>query len=360
MNRRTRTPAAGPLAGRPLDLRRGCVELAHGAGGRATAQLIAQLFLPELDNPWLRAADDGAAVPLPPPQAAELVMATDGHVVAPPEFPGGDLGRLAVHGTVNDVAMMGAEPLYLSAAFIVEEGTPLALLQRLVRSMGEAAREAGVPVVCGDTKVVERGKGDGVFVATTGVGWRAHGVRVGAAQARVGDAVLLSGPIGEHGAALLAHRAGLTLQPPLSSDSAALHTLVRALREAVPPAALHVLRDPTRGGLAAALHEIAHAAGVGFTLREDAIAVTPPVQAVCELLGFDPLHLPCEGRLLALVAPQAAEAALAALRAHPLGAQAACIGHVSDDPLRLVQLQTRLGGRRVIDWLSGEPLPRIC
>ncbi|MCS6811366.1 MAG: hydrogenase expression/formation protein HypE, partial [Tepidimonas sp.] len=315
---------------------------------------------PALDNPWLRAGDDAAALPLPPPEAAELVMATDGHVVAPAEFPGGDLGRLAVYGTVNDVAMMGAEPLYLSAAFILEEGTPLALLQRLVRSMGEAARQVGVPVVCGDTTVVERGKGDGVFIATTGVGWRAAGVRVGGAQARSGDAVLLSGPLGDHGAALLAHRAGLELQPPLHSDSAPLHTLVRALRQAVPPAALHVLRDPTRGGLAGALHEIAQASGVGFELQEAAIPVRPPVQAVCELLGFDPLHLPCEGRLLAVVAPSAAEAALAALRAHPQGEAAACIGRVTDDALRLVQLRTRLGGRRVVDWLSGEPLPRIC
>ena len=342
---------------RPLDIRHGRIDMGHGAGGKASAQLIEELFLPALDNPFLRQGDDGAVLPLP--AAGQLVMATDGHVVAPLFFPGGDLGCLAVHGTLNDLAMMGARPLYLSASFILEEGLPLAELQRIVQSMGQAAREAGVPVVCGDTKVVEKGKGDGVFISTSGVGIRAPEIAISGSAARVGDVILLSGSIGEHGVAVLSQRESLTFETSIESDSAALHTLVAALLDAV-PGAVHVLRDPTRGGLGNTLNEIARQSGVGMRLQEAAIPLKAQVEAACELLGLDPLYVANEGKLIAIVTADAAEAALAALRAHPLGSGAARIGEVIDDPLQFVQMDTRFGGRRVVDWLSGELLPRIC
>ena len=346
---------------RPLDIRHGHIDMGHGAGGKAAAQLIEELFLPALDNPFLRQGDDGAALPWPGPDAGggRLVMATDGHVVSPLFFPGGDLGCLAVHGTINDVAMMGAQPLYLSASFIIEEGFALADLQRLVRSMGAAARAAGVPVVTGDTKVVERGKGDGVFISTTGVGLLAPGVSIGGRLARAGDVVLLSGTVGDHGMAVLSQRESLSFQTTLRSDTAALHTLVAALMTAV-PGAVRVLRDPTRGGLATTLNEIAQQSGVGMRLQEAAIPVAPEVESACELLGLDPLYVANEGKLVAIVDPAAADAALAALRRHPLGAQAARIGEVNADAHHFVQMDTRFGGRRVVDWLSGEQLPRIC
>lgn len=345
---------------RPLDIKRGRIDMGHGAGGKAGAQLIEELFLPALDNPFLRQGDDGASLPLPMPGGGgRLVMATDGHVVSPLFFPGGDLGCLAVHGTVNDVAMLGATPLYLSASFIIEEGFPLADLKRLVESMGAAAREAAVPVVTGDTKVVERGKGDGVFITTTGVGLLAADVQISGRLARPGDRVLLSGTIGDHGVAVLSKRESLAFESTIESDTAALHTMVAALLAAV-PGGVRVLRDPTRGGLATTLNEITRQSGVGIHLQEAAIPVKPQVDAACELLGLDPLYVANEGKLIAIVAPEAADAALAALRAHPLGRDAACIGEVIADAHGFVQMQTRLGGRRVVDWLSGEQLPRIC
>ena len=346
---------------RPLDIRRGRIDMGHGAGGKASAQLIEELFLPALDNPFLRQGDDGAALPLPAfdPAQGRLVMATDGHVVSPLFFPGGDLGCLAVHGTVNDVAMMGATPLYLSASFILEEGYPLADLQRIVQSMGRAAREAGVPVVTGDTKVVEQGKGDGVFISTTGVGVLPADVNISGRHARAGDVVLLSGTIGDHGVAVLSKRESLAFETTIESDTAALHTMVAALLAAV-PGAVRVLRDPTRGGLATTLNEIARQSGVGMHLQEADIPVRPQVDAACELLGLDPLYVANEGKLVAIVAPEAADAALAALRAHPLGQAAARIGTVTADAHHFVQMDTRFGGRRVVDWLSGEQLPRIC
>jgi hydrogenase expression/formation protein HypE len=343
---------------RPLDLRRGRIELAHGAGGRAALQLVEELFLPALDNPALRALDDGAVLDAPP--GHRLVVATDGHVVSPLFFPGGDIGSLAVHGTINDVAMMGAMPLALSASFVLEEGLPLAELQRVALSMGRAAREAGVPVVAGDTKVVQRGKGDGVFIATTGVGALPASRRLGAALLRPGDALLLSGPIGQHGVAVLSQRESLGFESDLCSDCAALHGLVAALLAAVPEGAVHALRDPTRGGVAALLHEFARAAGVGIEIEEAALPVPPAVRAACELLGLEPLQLANEGRLVAAVAPAFAGAALAALRAHPLGRDAVSIGHAVDDPHRFVQMRTRLGGHRLVEWPTGEALPRIC
>ncbi len=346
---------------RPLDIRRGRIDMSHGAGGKAAAQLIEELFLAALDNPFLRQGDDGAALPLPAfdPAQGRLVMATDAHVVSPLFFPGGDLGCLAVHGTINDVAMMGARPLYLSASFIIEEGFALADLQRIVQSMAATAREAGVPVVTGDTKVVEQGKGDGVFISTTGVGVLPAGVHITGSLARPGDVVLLSGTIGDHGVAVLSQRESLSFETAIESDTAALHTLVAAMLEAA-PGAVRVLRDPTRGGLATTLNEVARQSGVGMLLREADIPVKPQVDAACELLGLDPLYIANEGKLIAVVTPDAADAVLTAMRAHPLGADAARIGEVTADPYHFVQMSTKFGGRRVVDWLSGEPLPRIC
>jgi hydrogenase expression/formation protein HypE len=343
---------------RPLDLRHGRIDMNHGAGGRASAQLIEQLFARAFDNPYLRQGNDAALLELPAGQ--RLVMSTDAHVISPLFFPGGDIGSLALHGTVNDVAMLGATPLYLSASFILEEGFALADLKRIVDSMAAASRDADVPVVTGDTKVVERGKGDGVFIATTGVGVVPAGRVIGGALARPGDAVLVSGTIGEHGVAVLSRRESLEFETSIVSDSAALHRLVAALLAAVPEGAVHVLRDPTRGGLATTLNEIARQSGVGMTLQEAAIPVLPQVEGACELLGLDPMYVANEGKLVAVVAPETAEAVLAAMRAHPLGRAAARIGEVTDDPHRFVQMTTRFGGRRMVDWLSGEQLPRIC
>ena len=341
---------------RPLDIRSGCVDMGHGAGGRAAAQLIEELFLAAFDNEYLRQGDDGAALAIP--VGAKLVMATDGHVVSPLFFSGGDVGSLSVHGTINDVAMCGAVPLYLAASFILEEGFPLADLKRIVDSMAAASRAAGVPVVTGDTKVVEKGKGDGVFISTTGVGVVAAGVHISGANARPGDAVLLSGTIGEHGVAVLSKRESLDFETTVASDSVALHGLVAAMLAASD--GVRVLRDPTRGGLATTLNEIARQSNVGMLLEEAAIPVLPQVEAACELLGLDPLYVANEGKLVAICAPDAADAVLAAMRAHPLGANAVRIGSVTEDPHRFVQMETSFGGRRVVDWLSGEQLPRIC
>ena len=331
----------------------------HGAGGRASAQLIEQLFARAFDNPALREGNDGAVLPAPP-AGHRLVLATDAHVISPLFFPGGDIGALSVHGTVNDVAMMGAQPLYLSASFILEEGLPLADLKRIVDSMAAAAREAGVAIVTGDTKVVEQGHGDGVFISTTGAGWLPPGRRLGGDLARPGDVVLASGPIGDHGVAVLSQRESLEFETAIVSDSAALNGLTAAMLAAVPEGSVRVLRDPTRGGLATTLNEITRQSGVGITLDEAHIPVRAQVEAACELLGLDPLYVACEGRLVAICAPDAADPLLAAMHAHPLGQQAARIGLVTDDPHRFVQMATRFGGRRVVDWLSGEQLPRIC
>ena len=344
---------------RPLDLKHGRVDMNHGAGGRASAQLIEQLFARAFDNPALREGNDGAVLPAPP-AGHRLVLATDAHVISPLFFPGGDIGALSVHGTVNDVAMMGAQPLYLSASFILEEGLPLADLKRIVDSMAAAASEAGVAIVTGDTKVVEQGHGDGVFISTTGAGWLPPGRRLGGDLARPGDVVLASGPIGDHGVAVLSQRESLEFETAIVSDSAALNGLTAAMLAAVPEGSVRVLRDPTRGGLATTLNEIARQSGTGITLDEAKIPVRAQVEAACELLGLDPLYVACEGRLVAICAPDVADPLLAAMHAHPLGQQAARIGLVTDDPHRFVQMATRFGGRRVVDWLSGEQLPRIC
>ena len=340
---------------RPLDVRSGTIDLAHGAGGRATHQLVSQLFAREFDNSYLAQGDDGARLPQ---VSGQIVMATDAHVVSPLFFPGGDIGCLSVHGTINDVAMMGATPLWLAAAFVLEEGFPLDQLQRIVKSMAQAARTAGVPVVTGDTKVVEAGKGDGVYIATTGVGVVRDGVNCAGRNARPADSVLLSGPIGEHGMAIMAMRENLRFDAPIQSDTAALHHIVGKLLDAVP--AVHVLRDATRGGLASTLNEIAAQSGVGIHLEESAIGVRPAVAAACEFLGLDPLNVANEGRFIVICDAADEAAALSALRDHPLGREAARIGTVVADGHHFVQMTTRFGGRRIVDWLSGEQLPRIC
>jgi len=346
-----------PGYARPLDLGHGVVDMGHGAGGRAMAQLISDLFAKAFANDWLDRGDDAAVLPAPEP-GERLVMSTDAHVVSPLFFPGGDIGCLAVHGTINDVAVMGARPLYLAAAFILEEGFPLADLARIVASMAAAAREAGVLIVTGDTKVVEKGKGDGVFITTTGVGALPVGRDIGGANARIGDAILLSGTIGDHGMAIMARRESLAFDAEIVSDTAALHGLITTMLAAAP--GVRVMRDPTRGGLATTLNEIANQSGVGMEIDEAAIPVLAQVRAACELLGLDPLYVANEGKLVAVCPPGQADGLLAAMRAHPLGSRAARIGTVTADPHRFVQIRTAFGGRRMVDWLTGEQLPRIC
>ncbi len=338
-----------------LDFERGRVELSHGSGGRAMAQLIEDLFVAAFRNPWLDQRNDQACLDLPP---GRIAMTTDSYVVSPLFFPGGDIGSLAVHGTVNDLAMAGARPLHLSAGFILEAGFPLADLRRIVESMAGAARAAGVSIVTGDTKVVERGKGDGVFINTTGIGVIPEGLQLSGDRARPGDCILLSGTLGDHGMAVMSQRAGLEFETTLESDSAALHELVAAMAAAAP--GLRCLRDPTRGGLAATLNEIADQSGVGMHIQEAAIPVRREVAAACELLGLDPLYVANEGKLVAICPPNDAERVLAAMRAHPLGAAAVIIGKVREDPHHFVTMETLFGGNRLVDWLSGEQLPRIC
>ena len=338
-----------------LDLANGVVEMSHGSGGRAMAQLIDELFRRHLGNLLLDQGNDGAVFTVP---AGRLSVSTDAHVIAPLFFPGGDIGRLAVHGTINDVAMAGAAPLYLTATFILEEGFPLRELDRIVAGMAEAAREAGVTVVAGDTKVVEKGKADGVFITTAGIGVVPDGVEIAGDRARPGDAILLSGSIGEHGVAVLSQRENLSFETEIRSDSAALHTLVAAMVKAVP--SIHCLRDPTRGGLATTLNELARQSAVGMQLDEAAIPVKQEVRAACELLGLDPLYIANEGKLVCICARKEAEAVLAAMHNHPLGHDAAIIGEVVEDSQQLVQMRTSFGGNRVVDWLAGEQLPRIC
>lgn len=347
--------AVKPQYTRALDFKNGRVDMTHGSGGRAMAQLITELFAASFDNEYLAQGNDGATLPAAP---GRLVVATDSHVVSPLFFAGGDIGRLSVHGTINDVAVMGAQPLYLSASFILEEGFPLSDLKRIVESMAHASREAGVPIVTGDTKVVEQGKGDGVFITTTGVGMVREGIHLSGDLAQPGDKILLSGSIGEHGMAILSQREGLSFSAPIVSDSAALHGLIAAMLDC--GARLRVLRDPTRGGLATTLNEIARQSGVGMMLHEAAIRVNQPVAAACEFLGLDPLYVANEGKLVAICAPEDAQSLLAAMRSHPLAGDASIIGEVLEDAHQFVQMTTRLGGCRVVDWLAGEQLPRIC
>jgi hydrogenase expression/formation protein HypE len=331
------------------------VELAHGGGGRKTARLIETLFAPAFRNPHLEPLGDGAVVTV---GEERLAFTTDTFVVKPAFFPGGDIGSLAVHGTVNDLAMCGAEPLFLSTGYVLEEGFPMRDLARVVESMAAACRAVGVLLVTGDTKVVDRGKGDGIYVNTSGIGRVRAGVAVAPQKAAAGDVVIVSGPVGDHGIAVMAAREGIDFETQLLSDSAPVVAPVAALLAAVPDT--HVLRDPTRGGLATALCEIAVSSSMGIRLDEAEIPVREEVRGACELLGFDPLYVACEGRFLAIVPGERAEAALAAIRSAPGGEGARCIGVVvSDDPGRLV-LRTRIGSHRLLERLSGEQLPRIC
>ncbi len=338
-----------------LDIDNGTVDMTHGSGGRAMAQLIEELFVSRLDNELLRQGNDQAVFGV---QNGRMVMSVDGHVISPLFFPGGDIGSLSVHGTVNDVAMSGARPLYLSAAFILEEGFPLKDLKAIVESMAQAANKAGVAVVTGDTKVVEKGKGDGVFITTTGVGVVPEGVNISGDQARPGDRILVSGSMGDHGVAIMSKRENLTFETTIESDSQALNDLVDAMVQAIPT--IHCLRDPTRGGLAATLNELAQQSSVGMALKEEAIPVKPEVHAACELLGLDPLYVANEGKLVCVCAPEDAEKLLAIMRAHPKGRDAAIIGEVLEDEHNFVQMETSFGGSRIVDWLAGEQLPRIC
>jgi hydrogenase expression/formation protein HypE len=340
---------------RPVDFKHGRVDMTHGGGGRAMAQLIEELFAQAFDNEWLAQGNDNA---LFAPPAGRMVIATDSHVVSPLFFPGGDIGCLSVHGTINDVAMAGARPLYLAASFILEEGFPLGDLKKIVESMAAASRDAGVPVITGDTKVVEQGKGDGVFITTTGIGVVPPGVHISGDRARPGDAILISGTIGDHGVAIMSLRENLSFETTIESDTAALHGLIAAMVDAVP--AIRCLRDPTRGGLGTTLNEFARQSGAGMLIREAAIPVRPEVNAACEFLGLDPLYVANEGKLIAICPREDAERLLAVMRAHPLGSDAAIIGEVIEDPHRFVQMDTAFGGRRVVDWLTGEQLPRIC
>jgi len=340
----------------PLPLpARDMVLLGHGSGGKLTAELIRDVFLPAFSNPILARLDDQAVVSL---NGLRLAFTTDSFVVSPLFFPGGDIGSLAVHGTVNDLAMGGAEPLFLSAAFIIEEGLSLETLARVVASLRQAATEAGVTVVTGDTKVVERGSGDGLFINTSGLGRVPDGVLLSADQARPGDQILLSGTIGEHGIAVLAQREGLEFDIPIVSDTAPLHTLVATMLEVT--RTIHCLRDPTRGGLSSALNEIAARSRVGIEMDERAIPVREEVKGACEVLGLDPLYVANEGKLIAIVEASVAEAVLAAMRQHPLGRRAQLIGRVTDAHPGLVTLRTALGTSRIVDMLSGDQLPRIC
>ncbi|MDY6907343.1 MAG: hydrogenase expression/formation protein HypE [Chloroflexota bacterium] len=330
------------------------VLLAHGSGGRLSHELVARGFLPALENPLLSRLDDAAVFDV----EGRLAFTTDSYIVTPLFFSGGDIGRLAVCGTVNDLAMSGARPLYLSLAFIIEEGLPLADLGRVVDSIKEAAAEAGVSVVTGDTKVVNRGSADRLFVNTSGVGVVPPGVDISGANACPGDRVIVSGPIGDHGIAVMAAREGLTLTTSVESDCAPLNGLVADMLAA--SRHIHCLRDPTRGGLATTLNEFAAQSGVGILVYEDGIAVRDEVRAACEMLGLDPLYVANEGRLVAIVAPEAAEQVVAAMRGNRYGADAAVIGEVVNEHRGRVVMRTRLGSSRIVDMLAGELLPRIC
>ncbi len=334
------------------------IVLAHGGGGRLMADLVQHLFVPALDNPYLHALRDQAILPLGE-AGGRLAFTTDAYVVRPLFFPGGDIGTLAVNGTVNDLAVGGAWPLALSVALILEEGLPMADLARVVRSLATAAEAVGVPVVTGDTKVVERCRGDGLYAISSGIGWVPPGVELGVERIRSGDRVLLSGPVGRHGIAVLSQREGLGFESEIQSDCAPLHDLVRVMlgREGD---GVHALRDATRGGVAAVLAEMASQAKVGIEIDERQIPVPGAVQAACEMLGLDPLHVANEGLLVAFVAPDAAEEVLARMRQHPLAPQASDVGHVVGDHPGRVVLRTPIGSTRILDRPLGEQLPRIC
>ena len=340
---------------RPLDLAAGRVDLTHGGGGRAMAQLVEELFVAAFDNEFLNQRNDQAAFDV---AGGRMVMTTDGYVINPLFFPGGDIGSLAVHGTVNDVATSGATPLYISVGFVLEEGLPVEHLRRIVTSMREAAEEAGVRIVTGDTKVVERGHGDGVYVNTAGVGVLPEGLDLSGSRCRPGDAVLLSGTLGDHGIAVVSTREGLSFSTDIRTDAAPLGALVAAVLEAAPD--IRCFRDPTRGGLSSTLNELALASGVSITVDERDIPVREQVRGACEMLGYDVLQVANEGKMVAVVPAEQAEAALKAMRSAPYGADAAIIGTVAEAPAGKAYVRTAFGATRVMDMLVGEQLPRIC
>ena len=331
------------------------IVMGHGSGGKMSHDLIRKTFLAAFDNSILRTGDDAAPIAV---NGTRLAISTDSHVVAPLFFPGGDIGKLAVCGTVNDVAMLGARPLYLTAGFILEEGLPIETLLRVIESMSAAAKEAGIQIVAGDTKVVEKGKADGLYINTTGIGEILPNVNIGGAQAKPGDVVILSGSIGDHGIAVLGARGELGFTSAIQSDVAPLNHLIEAMLEA--DKNIHVLRDPTRGGLATTLNEIAAQSKVAIHLNEQAIPVKPAVNAACEMLGFDPLYVANEGKLIAIVPPESADKILRAMRTTKYGEEAVAIGEVKEDSRGRVLMKTAIGTTRVVDMLAGEMVPRIC
>ncbi len=331
------------------------VLLAHGGGGRLSHQIIQKMFVSQFHNEFLDQSHDSAIIPI---KGSRLAFTTDSYVVNPIFFPGGDIGMLAVNGTVNDLAMCGATPLYLSAAFIIEEGLSMDDLWRVVLSMQEAARRAGVMLVTGDTKVVDKGKGDKIFITTSGIGTIENGIDINPKNARLGDKIIVSGNIGVHGIAIMSVREGLEFETKIESDCAPLNDLVQNMFKASQQ--IHVLRDPTRGGIASALNEIAESANVGMLIHEEKIPIDESVSGACEILGFDPLYVANEGKLLAFVSPEDADKVLAVMRSHPLGKDAVIIGEVTNEHPRTVFMKSRIGGTRVVDMLSGEQLPRIC
>ncbi len=331
------------------------IEMRHGSGTLAMQQLIEQIFLPAFDNPYLNQKNDQACFAM---KAGRLAMSTDAYVIAPLFFPGGDIGSLAVHGTINDLAMAGATPLYLAASFILEEGFLITDLQRIVASMARAAKKSKVVIVTGDTKVVERGKGDGVFITTTGIGIVPDGISLSSDRAKVGDKIIVSGFVGDHGIAIMSLRHNLHFHTLIQSDSVALDDLVQAMIKAVPD--IHCLRDPTRGGVATTLNELAQSSKIGMVIEEAKIPIKIAVASACELLGLDALYVANEGKLIAICAQQDAAYLLTIMQAHLLGRDAQIIGTVVSDQRCLVQLKTRFGGMRIIDSLAGELLPRIC
>jgi len=332
------------------------VTLAHGAGGKASAALFEAVFLPAWSNPHLEARDDAAVLELP--GGDKVAFTTDSYVVKPRRFPGGSIGDLAVHGTINDLAVSGARPIALSTAFVLEEGFPITELRDIISDMAAAASAAGVPIVTGDTKVVDRGAADGAYIATTGIGIIPVGRNLSADRVRPGDAVICSGTIGDHGTAVMLARGDLALEADIASDTAPLHDLIETLLAAAP--STRWMRDATRGGVASVSNELARAAGVSVVLHESKVPVRAEVAAACELLGIDPLYVANEGKVIAVTAAEQADTAIEALRGHPLGADAAVIGEISSEPPGLVVLVTPVGGTRIVDMLVGDPLPRIC
>ena len=333
--------------------------LGHGSGGTLSNDLVRQLFVPGFGNEILASLEDQATVSLNGAAGGmKLAFTTDSFVVRPIFFPGGDVGKLAVNGTVNDLAVGGATPMFLSAAFILEEGLPIADLKRIVQSMREACAQANVALVTGDTKVVDRGKGDQIFITTSGIGLVPAGRNLSIRNARPGDCVLVSGTIGDHGIAIMSVREGIEFETVLESDCAPLSDLVRVMLQACPD--IRCMRDPTRGGISSALNELAEASNVGVILEEAAIPIRPDVRGACDMLGLDPLYVANEGKLIAVVPAESAEQVLAAMRAHPLGNNSALIGKITDDHAGMVVLRTLIGGERVVTMLTGEQLPRIC